>query len=463
MQLSRLLELPADAMNEEIQNAIDENPAIERDEHDTASTPDGTADNTLAEAFNDRADNTYVRRSTEENTTDLAEWLATESDDNPLKEQINELDLTEEEREAMEYLIGSLNDDGYIEKDDLTLSDELAFGLYIMMDAAEVHRLIGLLQTLEPVGIGAHTLQECLLLQLRAKQNGVGESADTAGEALTTAMRIVDTCFDDYANRRWEKVQNLLQISADMLQKADAIIRRCNPRPGAAVAAAGSIGSRAVTPDFYVTADENGHIDIELTWQHQPRLMVSRTFQEIVDEYATLTAPSKTQQDTYVYAKDKVDRATAYLDNLRRRREMLLSTMREIVRRQQPFFLHEDDESLLQPMKLQDVATAVGVDMSTISRAANSKYVETPFGIYPLRMFFNAQTMEKDGVQVSSVQLKVILRELIEGETPTQPYTDEQLVALMTARGYKIARRTVAKYRTQLGFLPHALRVKNIP
>lgn len=468
MQLSHLLELPADAVEEELQKAMDDNPALEREAElsDTDLSDAGYGslsdryDTGLSNTYDERPGDRRVRRSDEESNEGMETWMAdTESDGDVLMRQISELDLTDTERQVMEYLAGSLNDDGYLEKDDYTLADELAFGLYLDIEPGEIHRLVELFQTLEPTGIGAHSLQECLLLQLRNKRTNLNPNAPETA-SLHNAERIVHECFEDYAARLWTRIGETLSITPEALQAADAEIRRCNPRPGMALTIATQASARSITPDFRLSVDENGHIDIELSWQHDMRLKVSQTFVDILNDYASLKEPTRSQQDSYIYAKDRVDRARFYIDNLRRRRDTLLGTMREIARRQHDFFANEDDETLLQPMRLQDVADRVGVDISTVSRAANSKYVETRYGIYPLRQFFNAQTMEKDGQLVSSTQLKVVLREIIEAEDATAPLSDSQLTQLMGDRGYKIARRTVAKYREQMGILPQQLRRK---
>lgn len=447
MQLSHLLELPVDAMEEEIQNATDENPALEREEDNflTSSTQDFTADTS------DMPEARRIHRSTEEGES-YDTWAADEETDSDiLLQQIAEMNLSEQETQVMTYLAGSLTDNGYLEKDDATLSDELAFGHYIYLEPEEIHRLVALFQTLDPAGIGAHNLQECIALQLERRNTKVPE-------VRKVALGIATRYFEDYLNHRWERLRKVLKTDDATLQAADAEIRRCNPRPGTALSASSQNMARTISPDFLLNVSEEGAIDVELAWGQEPRLKVSSVFQDIVSEYATLEHPTHAQQESYIYAKDKVDRAQSYIDNLRRRRDTLLRTMREIARRQHDFFAHGDDDTLLQPMKLQDIAEKLGVDISTISRAANSKYVQTPSGIYPLRKFFNAQTIEKDGQQVSSTQVKVALREIIEAEDPKRPLPDDRLAALLAERGYKIARRTVAKYRDQMGILPNKLR-----
>ena len=457
VQFSHLLELPADALADDILKATEENPALEREEQPEG--PEASAADGITLGYGPEAP-AYVRRSAEPAGADMASWTADPaSDGDILARQIAELDLTDGERTVMDYIAGSLNAHGYLEKDDQTLADELAFGLYMDVSPHEVRRLVGLFQTLEPTGIGARNLQECLSLQLAEPHP---EDTPETRQARRLALRIVAEVWDDYAARRLDKVARLLNVPSGQVAAADRLIRRCNPYPGNALTAANPISAPTVSPDFMLLADENGHIDISLTRQADARLKVSPAFLGIVESYPALPHPTRQQQDSYIYAKDKVDTARAYLANLQRRREVLLHTMQAIADRQRPFFLGQDEEALLQPLRLQDVADRVGIDVSTVSRAAASKYVQTAYGIYPLRRFFNAQTMEKDGRQVSNTQLKLALRELIEGEDPARPLSDEQLCRLMQQQGYRLARRTVAKYRDQMGIPTAGIRSGNV-
>ncbi len=450
MQLSHLLELPADAIDEEIEKAIDDNPALERDDNRDE----------IKDYFSDRQENMRVRRNNDNEENSIENWAADqESDTEILARQISEMELTDEEQQIMNYLAGSLDENGFLDKDDLTLCDEMSFTLYLDVTEDKMHQMVGLLQTLEPSGIGAHNLQECLVLQIRNKKEELkNKKGDTA--ILDIAAQIVERYFEDFATKRRDFLMQSLGISQEQLQQAEHEIRSCNPHPGKSLTSTTAQSAPTITPDFLLTADEGGHIAIEPHQRHQPRLHISPVFQGIIDDYSKIKNPNRDQQDSYIYAKDRVERANAYLTNLQRRRETLLSTMREIAHWQRDFFLHEDDETLLRPLRLQDVADRVGVDISTISRAANSKYVETAYGLYPLRQFFNAQTMEHNGQLVSSTQLKSALRTLIEQEDKAHPLTDEELTRLMNDQGYKIARRTVAKYRDQMGILPNKLRIE---
>lgn len=499
--LSHLLELPADALEAEVVRALEENPALERaemDDHLSDFHPDDEGRNAEDDygSFDDNADgvrpdamadesrtvtgldeyfatrereyrSTHADYDSDDDTGNDPSWLAdTTSATDLLLEQIADLDLDDTERRAMTFMVMSLDEKGYLDMDDYTLATELAVNEYINLSEAELHRLVGLLQGLEPAGIGAHDLRECLMLQLRALQRETAEAPlspkrQATLTALDTALRVLDTAFDDYVARFWERIERTLGLTPDMLTAADAQIRRCTPHPLGMLEATQRENNPKVVPDFILAVNEMGRISVELTRQHEPRLKVSHTFRDIVENYDPEQHRSLDQQEGYVYAKDLVDRATNFIENLRRRREMLLKTMRDIAHCQQAFFLGEDDDSLLQPLKMQDVAEHVGVDVSTISRTAASKYVETAYGIYPLRYFFNSQTMEKDGTQVSSTLVKAALRELVEGEDPENPLSDNQLVALLAEQGYKIARRTVVKYRDKMGIPTAQMRKTN--
>ena len=443
VQLSHLLELPVSDLAEKIENELLENPALEVDtsEGETVNETDEITYNELDDYNSldevpdyllERAEQGRVRRRNEDDFDGSYDFVA----DSPsaydmLMEQVSEQNLNDEERQILTYLVGSLNDQGFLEKDDDTLCDELAFQQYIYTTPQDVHRLVEVLQTFEPTGIGAHSLGECLSLQLKAQNRS------------QAAIAIVETHFDDYAHKRWEKIKSDLQLTDDDLQRADGEIRRLNPRP---IAALGNESQTATTviPDFYVYVDESGEIRMSLNKSRLPALRVSESFQESLQTTAK-------NSDAYVYTRQHYDAATTFIESLRMREQALRMTMESIIRLQKDFFLNGDDESLLKPMALKDIAQIINMDVSTVSRVANSKYVQTEYGTYPLKYFFAAQKLQKDGKEVSNRQVKAALRQLIDEEDKNQPLTDDELVEKLKEQGYQIARRTVAKYRTQMG------------
>lgn len=497
MQLSHLLEQSSENVEEEIQKALEENPALERMETDYADNGAGAygyADTAggyggsnsggyaypasgygdtaggfgeSATGYGDAAGQTYFDERQErgpvgrggEGSNSYENWIGDlEDEGDSLQQQIDDLNLSASERQVMNYIASGLNENGYLTKDDETLADELAFEAYMDVSAEEVHRLVELFQSLEPAGIAAHTPQECLSLQLRRKRDGLKASDAHRRQVLTNTIEVVEGYLEHFARGDWDAIEEALALTETDITAVRQEILQCDPAPGLHIGAAQKPAARAVTPDFYLSVNDRGHIHIELSRAHNPRLRISHSYQEVVDRYARLKHPTRAQKEEYTVAREMVTRAHSYIDNLMRRQETLRRTMQEIARRQRDFFLNQDDPMMLQPLKLQHVAEAAEVSISTISRAAKSKYVETYYGLYPLRYFFNAQTMRCHGKPVSSAVVKVVLSELIEAEDPTAPKSDMQLTRQLNAMGYEISRRTVAKYRKRMSIDPIDLR-----
>ena len=343
-----------------------------------------------------------------------------------LREQMADFDLTDHEKELMEYLIGSLDEDGLLGKPLAILADEAEIyqGLNTNVDGLE--KVLGVLQQFDPPGIGARSLQECLLIQVRRNENIPGRDL---------LIKIFDKFFDDFIHKRWQRIEQRLHINhaqAELLQKE---ILKLNPRPGGSLGAKSADRAQSIQPDFYVDTDEDGTITVTLSRGNQPSLVIS--------------SDADGQQDAFV--RQYVERGQMFINALQQRSETMMRTMQAIVRQQKPFF-QEGDETLLRPMKLEDIATATGYDISTISRVANSKYVETTFGTYPLKWFFTHKaTQNEAGDDVTARQVMAALRRHIEQEDKRQPLSDERLTGLLQADGFNIARRTVAKYREQMG------------
>ena len=371
--------------------------------------------------------------------------------------QIGELDLTETEQKAMEYLVGSLDENGYLSKDDDTLLDELAFQEYIDIDHDTLHRLVAALQTFEPRGIGAHGLQECMLLQLN----------DTEGDAnrnnLTRrlARKVVRDLFDHLAHARWQKIQDILDVENATIGEIQSLIRRLNPRPGYGLYESASYSAPSIIPDFYVSVDKAGEVSVRMENGSLPPLKVSTSHQEIVEEHdsALLRAKregktlqfNRRQQEAYDYAIHKVEAAKAFIDCVRRRQATLLGVMTCIAQRQRDFFVSEDDETLLKPLRLQDIADEVQVDTSTVSRAVNAKFVRTDYGTYPLKFFFVSEFVSASGETVVQRKAMMAVKSIIEGEDPVAPFSDSRIAEILKEQeGLDVARRTVAKYRERL-------------
>lgn len=358
-----------------------------------------------------------------------------------LKEQLDMQDLTPEEKQLGEYIIGSLDDDGLLRKTTESLMDELAIYQGIYTTQEELEHIISIIQDFEPAGIGARTLQECLLIQISRKEDSPLKQIE---------YDIISKCCDEFTRKNKEKILQKLNISEEEYNSAFAELVKLNPRPGSSMGEAIGKNLQQIIPDFIVETEDDGNVILSLNNQHVPELRLSREFTEMLDEHTRNKAnQSKDAKDALMFLKQKVDAAQGFINAVKQRQQTLLSTMQAIIDLQLPFF-QEGDEALLRPMILKDVAERAHLDISTISRVSNSKYVQTNFGIYPLKFFFNDGYTTENGEELSVREIKRILKECISGENKDKPYTDDELADILKEKGYPIARRTVAKYRQQL-------------
>ncbi len=457
LALVKLLELPLADLEERVQNEMLENAALEeRDGADEA-----------AETTTEIDDSGELTREETATDVELADYLT--SDDIPaylqaradaadagrepiqagstsfyesLQLQMGEHDLSEQERTLMDYLIGSLDGDGFLRKDLYTLADELAVYHNVETSAEELERLLGILHTFEPRGIGARDLQECLRLQLN--------DPDNRSPWRKPALEVVERCFKDFVGKRWENIRRRLKMNPEEFDHVIHELTHLNPVPGRALNESEADHAPTVVPDFFVSVGDDGTVSISLNNGDVPELRVSRAFRETITEYAAAADHlSREQRETYHYAKQKVEAAQTFISMLMRRQETLLRVMQTIVELQRPFF-DDDDEQLLRPMVLKDVATRIGMNVSTVSRVTGSKYVQTAFGVYPLKYFFSSQFTSEDGEDLSTRRVKAALRDVIDNEDKQSPLTDEALTALLKEQGLPVARRTVTKYRVQM-------------
>lgn len=372
-----------------------------------------------------------------------------------LESQIGEHSLTPHEREVMEYLIGSLDDDGFLRKDLDALADELAIYHGLDTTKEELERLLGVLQTFDPRGIGARSLQECLHIQLC--------DPDRQTPYTPMALSVIDKYFKEFAGRRWDIIKQRLKLSDEDLEHVRHELTHLNPMPGSALGETGGNSAPTVIPDFFVTVTPDGDVQISLNQGDVPELRVSRAFRDSIKQYGgNKSKLTREQRDAYTYARQKVDSALSFINLLSRRRLTLMSVMQAIVDFQRPFFTDDDDEERLRPLTLKEVAAKAGVDISTVSRVTSSKYVQTLYGTYPLKYFFSSQFTTSDGDELSARKVKAALRELIDKEDKRHPLADEALAASLKADGFNVARRTVAKYRDMLGIPTARLRKDTI-
>lgn len=359
-----------------------------------------------------------------------------------LKEQMGEEDLTEKQEYVLEYLIGSLDSNGYLRKNLEDLCDELAIYHNVEVTEHELEEVLHILQSFDPPGIGARTLQECLLIQIRRKPNGL----------LKDKMKeVIAKHFDEFIKKHWDKIRVSMGLSESLADDLQREIRRLNPKPGAAMGESVGRNLQQITPDFIVNTNEDGSISFTLNDGNVPVLKVSPDYTESIEEYKKRKGSlSRGEKESLAFYEDKVNKAQGFIEAIRQRRHTLYATMKAIIEWQRKYFL-DGDEADLKPMILKDIAEKTGLDISTISRVSNEKYVQTNWGAFPLRHFFSDGYVTEGGEETSTRKIKLSLKELINKEKKEKPLSDDALAAEMKKMGYPIARRTVAKYREQLG------------
>ena len=359
-----------------------------------------------------------------------------------LKEQMGLASLTEREQDIMEYLIGSLDDDGLLRKQLDAISDELAVYHNIDVTPQEIGHVLERLQQFDPAGIGARSLQECLLLQIERRD-------DSKVKALM--QRVIADFFEEFTKKHWDKIQVSLKLNDIQAEALFGELRKLNPKPGASMGEAIGRSMQQITPDFIVDTQDDGTVTFVLNHGELPELKVSQSFADSMKDFQqNKDSMSRQNKEALLYIKRKVDAAQGFIEAIRARRHTLTVTMQAIITLQRQFFL-DGDEASLRPMILKDVAEKTGLDVSTISRVSNSKYAQTRWGTFPLRHFFSDGYVTEQGEELSTRQIKAVLRDIIEAEDKQKPLSDDMLTRLLAERGYPIARRTVAKYREQMG------------
>ena len=459
----KLLELPAVELEDRVRAELLENPALEEGKEESPN--DDYADVREEEPQSeDGGDTSYDSLSDYLNEDDIPDYKLQENNRSKgeqaeeipfsdstsfyetLKEQLGERVLDEHRRELAEYLIGSLDDDGLLRKPLDSISDELAIYSGIEASPEELEEALKVIQDFDPAGLGARDLRECLLIQIRRKK----AQADKNNPLLDVEERILDECYDDFTRKHWDKIEQKLELDEETCQLAIKEICKLNPRPGASLGEAIGKNMQQIVPDFIVETYDDGTISLTLNNRNVPELRMSRDFTEMLEEHTKNRAnQSKESKEAMMFLKQKIDAAQGFIDAVKQRQNTLTVTMQAIIDLQRPFFL-EGDESLLRPMILKDVAERTGLDISTVSRVSNSKYVQTNYGIYPLKFFFNDGYTTEDGEEMSVREIRKFLKECIDNEDKKKPYTDDELTEMLNEKGYPIARRTVAKYRQQM-------------
>ncbi len=456
IQFIKLLQVPTAELAARIEEELEDNPALEEgpdvesfDEPESHETVDDLEREELEIGDylqDDYAGYKMAGDSYDPNEESKERPMATvASAEEFLFMQIGFVVKGEREQLIAQQLIGSLEDDGYLRRNIESIVNDLAFTIGFVTDYAEVEAVLKKVQALDPAGIGARDLQECLSLQLHRR-----ESQDPAN---SLAIRLIDGYFDEFSKKHFTVLQQKLGVEESQLKAAMKIITRLNPKPGGTEA--GSVAP-FLQADFIVT-NQNGKLDIKLNGKNAPELRVSRAFQEMLQTYAKGDKQQKDVKEAVTFIKHKLDSASWFISAIQQRQGTLLKTMESIVARQYDFFLTGDDANL-RPLKMKEIAALIGMDISTVSRVVSAKSVQTDFGMYPLKYFFTEGILHDSGEDFSTRELKNILREIIANESPSEPYSDEELEQQLAERGFVVKRRTVAKYREQLGIPVSRLR-----
>ena len=461
---AQLTELPMMQLRERINAEMDDNPALEivpddnSDYPEYADSPDysdsndsyeqeerkSALDEALASLGRDDEDLPVYQGgvSSQEEREEMV-YGQSESFYDQLKEQMNMADVTEEERDIMEYLIGSLDDDGLLRKPLHSIADELA--IYHNIDVSEkvIEHVLLKLQDFDPAGLGARSLQECLLLQVRRRD---------PSRLRELMEETLENYYELFTKKHWKQLQRQLHLNDLQVETLIKELRKLNPKPGTPMGEVVGRSIQQITPDFIVDTQDDGTVTFSLNNGDLPELHVSQSFTETLAEYQNNKEHvSRQVKEALLYTKKKVDAAQNFIDAVKARNHTLTITMKAIIHWQHRFF-EEGDEVLLRPMILKDIAIQTGLDISTVSRVSNSKYVQTRWGTFPLRFFFSDGYVTQEGEEFSTREIKGALRDIIEHEDKGKPLSDETLRLLLTEKGYPIARRTVAKYREQMGF-----------
>ncbi len=466
IQLMKLLQVPTANLEERIKEELEENPALEqgeegheeefqddlKDEFDNSGEDDIDPDGSLEEY-----DNVDISEYVLDDDGEIADYKT--KDDNypemddqkviPIKvetsfhemvlNQLGMLELDERSYKIAEQVVGSLDDDGYLRRELSSIADDLAFRQSLVVEENEIESIIVQIQQFDPAGIAARDLRECLLLQLKRKTD--------EGKSVELAVQILTKYFDEFTKKHYEKIQKSLGLSDDQLKEVIGQIIKLNPKPG------GNVGEMNkaetyIVPDFFVI-NNNGSLELSLNAKNAPDLRVSEGYRDMLKEYEKGSKKDKRQKEAVLFIKQKIDAAKWFIDMIKQRQDTLIGTMGAIMKYQQDFFL-TGDETTLRPMILKDIAEVTGLDISTVSRVANSKFVQTEFGTYRLKFFFSESLSTESGEEVSTREVKKILSDMIASEDKHKPFSDEVLTEMLQEKGYNIARRTVAKYREQL-------------
>lgn len=453
IQIVKLLELPTLQFEQRVKKELEENPLLEeqddysnKEEQQDDSYDDAKSDNEefSIEDYIENEDEmpSYRLRANNYSSDDKYEdipFSRGESFHEHLERQLGlRIHLTEKERKLAQFIVGNIDEDGYLRRELEAIVDDLVFVANIDADIKTLEKLLLVVQDFDPPGVGARSLQECLMLQLQKLKNRTPEQEK--------ALKVITDYFGLFTKKNYEKLIKKLDVSREELKDIVEEIVRLNPKPGSAFSQNSTQGAAYITPDFIIEM-QDGELKMSLNSRNVPELRVSEAYKDVLRES---NDDDKAKKDAAVFVKQKINAAKWFVDAVRQRQKTLLSVMSAIMRRQEKFFI-DGDEKQLKPMILKDIAEDTDLDISTISRVSSSKYVQTHFGVFPLKYFFSESMMTESGEEVSTREIKRILQECVDGEDKRKPLTDEKLAEILQEKSYLIARRTVAKYRENLG------------
>ncbi|WP_434037063.1 RNA polymerase factor sigma-54 [Formosa sp. 4Alg 33] len=468
IQLMKLIQLPTQAFEQRLKQELEENPALDSGKEEQDNEFDDDFDNTQDD-YNDDAETinsedinvdeylsddeipdyrTQANNYSSDDEEKTMPYAAGTSFTQHLISQLNTFRLTDEERDIAEFLVGSVDESGYIRRSTPDIMDDLAFTQNVYTTEERIDKVFNIVHQLDPSGVGARDLQECLSIQLHRKE----KASD-----IVLATRIIDEAFDQFTKKHYQKLLHKFDISEDQLKDAIEEIERLNPKPGGSYSGNNRMVEHVV-PDFAIRITD-GELELTLNGRNAPELHVSREYNDMLKGYKDTTEKSKSQKDAVSFIKQKLDAAKWFIEAIKQRQQTLFLTMSAIMHYQKEYFLTGDERNL-KPMILKDIADEINMDVSTVSRVANSKYVDTPYGTKLIKEFFSESMKNDQGEDVSTREIKMILGTVIEEEDKRKPLTDENLAGILKQKGYPIARRTVAKYREQLDVPVARLRKK---
>jgi RNA polymerase sigma-54 factor len=459
IQMIKLLEVPTLQIEQRIKKELEENPALEEGPDDDEEIPNNESDDDQEQFDEKDKDQEEFTLDDYMDDDEIPEYKLmvnnSPRDDEKrpeipfsvgasfhehLQSQLDLRDLTDKQKVLGEYILGNIDEDGYLRRELPNIVDDLAFLQNITTTEEELQEVLDIIQDLDPAGVGARTLRECLLIQLAIR--------DQSQAPVRIAYKVIDQYFEEFSKRHYDKITARMGISENELKEAIDEILKLNPKPGSLFSDSFTKTSQQIIPDFILELTEDG-FDLHLNSRNLPELRLSTAYNEMLQSYSRDKHQKREMKEAIMFVKQKIDSAKWFIDAIKQRQNTLLLTMNAILEYQKDYFI-DGDETKLKPMILKDVAEMTGLDISTVSRVANSKYIQTHFGIMPLKYFFSEGLQTDSGEEVSTREIKRILQDCIENEQKRRPLTDERLTEILQEKGYQIARRTVAKYREQL-------------